>query len=142
VVAKQSSYSFTPYRSSLGKEIQLFRTGSYSREQMFDAAQSANRTMTWVLRGVGFFLMLLGISLVFRPLAVAADVVPVFGSLLRMGSAVLGFSIALPLTLLTIAVAWLAARPVLGASLLVLGLVALVGFFILGRKRAQAARPA
>jgi hypothetical protein len=86
--------------------------------------------MTWILRLVGWFCMFTGISLVFRPLTVMADVIPLFGSVLEVGVALLGFAIATPLTLLTIAIAWIAA-----------GLGLLIAIFVLARMRKKS-RPA
>ena len=52
-----------------------------------------------------------------RPIRVVADVVPIFGTLVGMGLGLVAFSVAAPLSLLTIAVAWIAHRPLLGITL-------------------------
>jgi hypothetical protein len=110
---------------------------------MFKAAQAANVTLTWILRGVGFFLMFLGLVMVFRPIAVVADVVPIVGSLLGVGTAIFAFLVSLTLGSITIAVSWLAVRPVLGVGLLLLSAGAAAGLIALARRRsARAAKSA
>lgn len=80
-------------------------------------------------------MMFFGLQKVFRPFAVLGDVLPVLGSIVGMGTGVISFFIALPCALVTIAIAWLVYRPVLGVALLVApgGMVAL---FL--KKRAEA----
>jgi hypothetical protein len=36
--------------------------------------------MTWILRFVGFVLMILGLNMILKPLSVMADVLPIVGS--------------------------------------------------------------
>jgi hypothetical protein len=109
---------------------------------MFQSAQSANNVLTWILRGGGFFAMFLGLFLVFRPIAVLGDVVPLFGSMLGVGVGLLAFLISAVLSLTTIAVAWVTVRPLLGITLLVLAAGALVWLISANRKkkRMQAAQ--
>lgn len=71
------------------------------------------------LRGVGFVLMLIGFILMASPLSVAASVIPFLGDLVGMGAFLLGVVVAVPLTLLVIAAAWIAHRPLIGGGLIV-----------------------
>jgi hypothetical protein len=105
--------------ASNGKTFEKLEVGLKSAEQMVESAKSSNTALTWILRAVGLAMMTIGISCVFAPLAVVADVIPFLGDLVRMGTGIVAFLIALPLSLITIAVAWIAYRPVLGISLLV-----------------------
>jgi hypothetical protein len=68
---------------------------------------------------------------------VVADVIPFLGSLVGMGIGLAAFLVALCLSLVTIAIAWVAHRPLLGIGLLV-GAAIVLGL-ILGR--AKASRP-
>ena len=82
--------------------------------------------------------MLTGLKMVFGPLGVLADVLPFLGSLVRMGTGLLSFLIALPCSLVTIAIAWIVYRPVLGIILLVIAVGSIVLLFM-KRKPASAA---
>ena len=82
--------------------------------------------MTWILRGVGFFMMGIGLSMVFKPLSVIADVLPFLGNLVEAGTGFIAFLIAFGFSFITIAIAWLFYRPLLGGGLLVLGIAAFV----------------
>ena len=99
------------------------------------AAQAANSLLTWVLRVVGWVLMFLGLLLIFKPIAVFGDVVPIVGSLLGAGIGLFSFLLASGLALITVAIAWLVYRPLLGLTLLLLAGAAI---YLLVRRSRQA----
>lgn len=120
VIAKQTVGTFEPFIAKAGGTIELLDTGKVSADAMFTAAHQANKFMTWLLRLVGFILMFVGFSLLFRPLSVLADVVPMIGSIVGVGTGFVSFLLSLPLSLLVISVAWIFYRPLVGIPLVVL----------------------
>jgi hypothetical protein len=93
---------------------------------MFKVAEANNATLTWILRAAGFVAMLIGFALVFRPLVTVADVVPLIGTILGVGTFLAAFSLAMSLSLVTIGVAWMVFRPILGVALLVVAIGSVV----------------
>ena len=83
-------------------------------------------------------MMFFGLSMVFKPLSVLADVLPILGDLVEMGMGFVAGLIALVCSLITIAVAWIFFRPVLGIILLVIA-GALIGLLIKKMVAAKAA---
>ena len=146
LVGVQLASTFGAYQAKAGDAILLVETGTHTAVEMFKTAQEQNKILTWILRGVGFFMMFLGIFMTFRPIAVFADVVPLFGTALGAGIGIFAFLGSAVLSFATIAVAWVAFRPVLGISLLVVAVAALAWLLKIGisRKKARAAtaRPA
>ena len=138
VVSKQTGASFEPYRASAGMDIEMLKRGVFTAQAMFESALRENSIMTWILRGVGFFLMFLGLAMFFRPLSVLGDVLPFVGSMLAFGTGLFAFVIAGVLSVGTIGVAWVVYRPVLGITLLAGAIVVLVWFAISGKKKAAA----
>jgi hypothetical protein len=130
VIGRQVGDSFEPYHAEAGDDILMVNDGTVSAASMFTAAQEANTQLAWILRGAGFLLMALGLGLIFSPLSVMADVVPLFGTLLRSGTFLFAITIAASLSLITVALSWLAYRPLLGGGLLV---AAGAGVFVLHR---------
>lgn len=136
VIAKQVGDSFEPYVTSNGQSLQLLDLGSKSAELMFQEAEEANKILTWILRLVGFVIMAIGVAMVFSPLVVLADVLPILGDILQAGSIIFAIIVALPLTLITIAIAWLFYRPVLGGGLIVAAVgIVVVGKMLFGKKK-------
>ena len=104
---------------------------------MFQNAASANTAITWIVRLLGFLFMAFGFMAIMRPLSVLGSVIPFIGSIIGMGTGLVSVVLAGVISLLVIAIAWIAVRPVLGITLIVLA----VGGFIMMRKMA-AAKPA
>jgi hypothetical protein len=135
LVGVQTGETFAPYQAKAGKAVLLVEEGMQTAVQMFKTAQDKNAVLTWILRAVGFFMFFLGTFLIFRPLAVFADVLPLFGTMLGAGIGLFAFLISFVLSSLTIAVAWIFVRPVLGITLLVLAAGAI--FWLIKRGRAK-----
>ena len=143
IVARQVANTFEAYQAKAGGSILLLTYGTVSPDAMFKTAEKANKNLTWVFRAVGFLLMFIGLFLIFNPMAVVADVVPIFGSLLRVGVAAFVGLVASALSLVTISVAWLTYRPLLGLALLVLAAASMWGLLRLSiQKQELQKRPA
>jgi hypothetical protein len=135
VVSKQAGNSFEAYQASAGMNIEMLKRGVFTAQAMFESALRENTMLTWILRGVGFLLMWIGLSLFFRPLSVLGDVIPMIGSLLAFGTGLFAFVISMGLSIGTIGVAWIFYRPVLGIILLAVAIAPLVMLAVRGKKR-------
>jgi hypothetical protein len=136
VVARQSGALLEPYHTSVGRDIALLAAGTVGAQEMFSQAQAENTMLTWVLRLAGFVVMFIGVVLVLKPLPVFADLVPFIGSIVGFGTGLVALAVALPLSLVTIAVAWITYRPLLAIGLLVAA-VAVAGFAMTRRRHAM-----
>ena len=119
VIAKQVDSTFEPYATKAGGTIELLQTGVHTANAMIQKAQENNKILTWILRLFGFILMLFGLNMILRPLSVIADVLPILGDIVGAGTGIVSFLLASILSLITIAIAWVVYRPLLGIILLV-----------------------
>ena len=135
LVAGQQGSAFTPYtHPDMNGDIAMVEAGTISANKMFKQAEEANVTMTWIIRVVGWLLMMGGFGMIFRPIDVIADVVPIVGGIVDFGTNIAAAILGTGLTLLTIAAGWIVARPILGILLFLLGLGALGGVGFLAYK--------
>ena len=118
IVSKQHGDTFVGYTAKTGKKVDLLGEGVKDAAEMFEAARTGNAVFTWLIRLGGFLLMFFGLSMVFKPLSVLADVLPILGDIVGIGTGLVAGVIALACSLVTIAVAWLFYRPVIGVILL------------------------
>lgn len=124
IIAQQATNTFQPYITKGGGEILLLEYGVVSHEKMFKSALESNTILTWIIRVVGLIIMTIGLILILKPLSIIADVIPILGDIVGAGAGLIAFLVAIVLTVITIAVAWLAFRPLIGVGLLLLaGLV-------------------
>lgn len=137
IVAAQSKHSFAPYTTQNGREIELVEAGNVPAAQMFAHAQAANRTLTWILRAVGFAAMFFGGMLLLGPISALAHILPFLGSLVEMGFAIVAFFISAILSMLVIATAWIVYRPLLGVLLI----AAAIGCFVLLKRLHKKSAP-
>jgi hypothetical protein len=134
VVGQQNGDLLETYTAKHG-EIALVEEGVVTAEEMFNAAESENALMTWLIRLGGFVLMWLGLSLILGPLKVFADVIPLMGSIVGAGVGAVTGLIALVLSFTTMALAWLFFRPIIGIILLAAALFLLFGGFKLVKRK-------
>lgn len=137
LVSQQIGNTFEPYVAASGGTVELLQTGTHSADAMFDKAEKSNKLLTLAIRIGGFLLMFIGINLILRPLSVVADIVPFLGSLVGAGLGIISFLVAAALSLVTVAIAWVFYRPLLGVSILAVA-ITLIVLIVLRMKKAKA----
>jgi hypothetical protein len=135
VVAMQASGILAPYHGAAGYQVGLAEPGIVTADIMVKEKKQEEHTLTWILRGVGFVVMLIGFLLIGGPLGALAAFLPFLEGIVDVGVFLIAFMISVPLTLLVIAVAWFAHRPLLSIGLIVVGIAAAVGLRMMRRSR-------
>jgi hypothetical protein len=139
-IGRQAGSGIGQYQTRAGDRLLLAVNGRQPATDMFKAAEQENRILTWVIRLGGVLAMWLGAYLVLRPLVVVAEMVPLIGSVLGAGAGLVTLAFTAVVAAAAIALAWLWYRPLVGASVLVIGVA--VGFaahrLAAGRKAARA----
>ena len=129
MVSRQKGNRLEPYLSKTGT-VELLQIGLASADLMFNTAEEELTFETWLIRLAGIAAMAIGLGMLFKILSTVIDRIPFvgihIGTVVGMGTSLIAILIALPLALLTIAIAWFFVRPILSIILLVL---AVGGFF-------------
>jgi len=137
IVSSLANGTTAPYLASEGNPILLTQCGNISSTAMFKTAQESNALMGWLLRLLGFILIFIGFRSIFKILSVLADVVPFIGSLVGGGMSIIAFLLTSGISLITISIAWIFYRPILGICLLLLGIGAAVAIFFFKKKNSE-----
>ena len=132
VLAQQFNKTVQPYMAKAGQSVSLIEMGTISPQAMIQNALSANAVMTWILRAVALFLMIIGLSLLMQPVVVLADVIPFFGSLVGVGTGLIAFTGGILLWSIGLAIAWFAVRPLWSIGIIAIAVV--ICWFIHKRK--------
>jgi hypothetical protein len=117
VVARQTGSGLSTYTASAGGSVLLVEAGYHDPAEMFKHANQALTVQTWLFRFLGWLLVFVAISSIMQPLSVCADVIPFVGDLVEVGNSCLSGFLASIVAIVTIAMAWLAYRPVFSAIL-------------------------
>ncbi len=139
LIARQAGNTFAPYIAKAGGEVLLVKQGVVPAAQMFHEAEQENTILTWIIRGAGVLVMFLGFAGLLAPLEAAADLIPFLGHLVRAGANFVAFLAALFFSCITIAIAWVVVRPLLGISLLA-GAAALLVWMVMLHNKHKAAK--
>lgn len=123
IVAAQANGTLAPFSDSTGYKIDLAEPGVVPANVMFKEKAHEESVLTWILRAVGFVLMLIGFCLMASPLGVVLGVIPLFESIAEAGAFLMALIVSVPLTLIVIAAAWVAHRPLIGVGLAAVGIV-------------------
>jgi len=118
VVAQQAGKSFVSFTAATGGTLDLLENGIMSADEMFSMAHERNKFLTLAIRVGGFFLLAMGFGMIFRPIAVLASILPFLGRLVGTGTTIIAFLLAGILWTMTVAVAWIFYRPLLGIAIL------------------------
>jgi hypothetical protein len=140
VVAAQAGRRLAPYRMQNGYVLVIAKPGVAGAGDLFGEKKHEESRLTWILRGAGFAGMFFGFLLLTQPLTVLASILPFLEGIMGAGTALVAFALAVPLTLVTIAIAWFAHRPMLGIALLAAGLVVPVALHFRPRASARASQ--
>lgn len=101
-----------------GYELALLSFGDVEPEAMIAGAESENTLMLWLKRGGGILLTWIGWGLLFGPAQYLASWIPLLGGLVGCALGAAAFGAALAHSLSVIAVAWVAQRPLVAGTLL------------------------
>lgn len=134
VIAQQVGNSFAAYQTRAGRKLEFLSEGLVSAAEMFQDQRDANNMLTWVLRLVGAAMMFFGIVLVFRPISVVLDVLPILGNISGFGIALAAGLVTVVGATATIGLAWLFYRPLIGVPLLMVSVGGVVYLIVRARK--------
>lgn len=140
IIALQQGDSLGLYPTRAGDSILRIEKGAVAPDIMIKHAASENVLTTWLIRLGGFFAMSLGVFLILRPLQVFTDVIPFLGDLLGTGLGLIAGIVGLIGSVITVAVAWFALRPIASVALVVAAIA--VGVGIRKLRNASAPKPA
>jgi hypothetical protein len=137
IMARQVDNTFEPYATSHGTTISRLMAGTLSAGAMVEQMERENSLMTWGLRGLGLVMVITGFGLVLKPIRLVFDVLPLLGSIAGAGLGLVSLVLGSVLALLTIALAWMAYRPLLSVVLIAV----CAGLVFLVRQRRSAPEP-
>ncbi|MCC2111991.1 MAG: hypothetical protein KDJ16_08160, partial [Hyphomicrobiales bacterium] len=98
---------------------------------------------TWILRVFGIFVLMFAFSMMMRPIAVIADVVPFIGYIVRKGTGLIAFVLAILVGSVVIAAAWFFYRPLLSIIIVAIGagIAIAVSYFSKDKTDEEVAQP-
>lgn len=133
VMARLQGEKFSTYKTSNGEPIEDLYYGLMSSDELVGKLKTENTIMAWLIRGGGFLMCGIGISLIFGPAQALVSWIPMVGDITGFMIGIVAFLLASIISLTTISIAWIAVRPLLGITLLVLTAALIAALLFLRR---------
>lgn len=127
--------TFESYIAKNGQSYSRVEMGTVSAENMIAHQKSANKMMLWLLRILGIILVVGGFRSLLSFISTVFAVVPFVQRIIGTGIGLVTFLVGLVWSLVVIALAWVAHRPVLGITLLVIAAALVVWLVTRSRKK-------
>lgn len=134
IIAQMKGNTFEQFKASNGYTFSRLQMGEADSMTMYEGARSDNKIMAWVLRVIGALCVILGLRMIFKPLSVIADVIPILGTIVEGGAGFVAFLLGLAWSLIVIAVAWIRFRPLWSGGLIAVAVVLLGISYMRGKK--------
>lgn len=121
-VSEAAADQLKPFKVSNDESIERLYVGDFSAGEVFEKMQGENQITAWMFRGGGFAMSFMGFGMILGVLSAFTNWIPVVGSMTRAVFGFVAFLLAVVLTTLTIAFAWIAVRPLLAIPLILIGI--------------------
>ena len=132
MLGRQQGDAMVSYTARNGTRIDRMFAGERSGAEMVAQLQAENTATTWLLRILLTVLVCIGFSMFFTPVQTLVSIIPFLGKFLgkatKTVAGVIGGIVGVTLSLLVIAISWIAVRPLVGIPLLLVtaGLIVLL----------------
>lgn len=110
VIAGQINNKLTSFDTAK-YNIVLAETGTVSASGMIQHFEDKQTMQVWKIRLIGIVLMFIGIMLLVSPITAILSFIPLFGDISKHAVGLLAAVISVCLSIITIAVSWIAVRP-------------------------------
>lgn len=135
VVGLQEGEGLNDYLASNGKAIFLAESGDVPAQAMFKTANDDNTVLTWVLRGLGLFLMFFGFMMLLSPLTETLGRLSLIGELINGGAMLAALGMTMLVGGVVIGIGWIFFRPILGIAIILCGVLLAYGIGKLGGRK-------
>ena len=139
IIAQVTGDTFEPFTAKNGYSLSTLEMGTVGMETMFANEKARNNMMKWILRLIGFLLVLAGLKGIIGIVVAILKVIPFVANIVNLAVNVVIGVVAFAWSLLVIAIAWIVYRPVLGVILLAIGGAAIWWFAKKGAKAKEEA---
>lgn len=126
VIAEVNGTTLQPFVAKNGKTLSVLTSGAMSMDMMYQNEHKGNSVLTWVLRLVGLLLVIGGLKGIFGIVTALLKVLPFLADIVGLGIGLVCSVLGAVWSLLVIALAWVAYRPVIAGVLLAVIIVLIV----------------
>ena len=136
VLGKQTGDTIGEYTTKKNTNIKKIVSGETNGAGMINEIESANNMMKWIYRLLGTLLVVIAIGSILGPITTLIGYIPFLGKIVNSMIGVVSFLIGLAISLVVIAIAWFAARPIVSIILIAVIVGLIVALFMYKKSKA------
>ena len=136
VLGKQTGDTIGEYTTKKNTNIKKLVSGETNGAGMINEIESANKMMKWIYRILGTLLVVIAIGSILGPITTLIGYIPFLGKIVNSMIGVVSFLIGLAISLVVIAIAWFAARPIVSIILIAVIVGLIVALFMYKKSKA------
>lgn len=131
VLGKQTGDTIGDYTTKKNTNIKRLVEGTKNGAGMINDIETANKFTKWLYRIIGTLLIIMAIGSILGPITTLIGYIPFLGKVVNSMIGVVSFLVGLVISLVVIAIAWFAARPIVSIILIVIivGLIVALVYF-------------
>ncbi len=129
IIGVQSGNNITKYVSKNGKKIMYAKEGIHTGDELCQIMSDNNKKITWLIRLIGFILLVGAFGSLFAPLKFLTGRIPILGDVVGTVSGLFALLVGGALSVIVIAIAWLRFRPLISVIAIAV-VVAIILLFI------------
>lgn len=133
IASPTATNDLQPYVTANNENFFVVEKGNLKRPQMIQGEEKRESTKTWILRLIGLLMMWFGSYLVFRPISLFFEILPILGTIVGQSIGIITGTVSLILAASTILVAKVFHNPVY--LMVICGIVTICCFRIFRRKK-------
>ena len=135
ILAVQTADTFSEYVTKVGTKVFRIKEGIHTGDVIIQDMTNENKMMKWLLRALGWVLLMAGVGALFSPITKLANFVPILGNVVSFATGLIAFVVGTTISLLVIAIAWFRYRPILSIILILIGVALFVLLMTLKKKK-------
>ena len=131
VLGKQIDDTIGSYTTKKNTNIKKIVEGTKNGEEIIGGIEKAGKASKWMFRILGSLMIIIAVGSILGPITTLIGYIPFLGKIVNSMIGVVSFLIGLSISLVVIAIAWFAARPIISIILIavVAGLIVALVYF-------------
>lgn len=125
IIAKQSGNRLERMNSKFG-DFAIVSSGTKNLKDMLTEYRNNSSNKTWIFRGIGLLLMLIGLNMMIMPIANIGGMIPILGQVTKFAAILSTFILTISLGTITIASGWLLFRPEIAIPLIIIAIFTII----------------
>ena len=135
IMGVQKGNTIEAYKAKSGYSVYELYEGSYDGAGIIQNMRDTNRIIKILCRAGGIILVIIGLLAIISPIQKLAGYVPILGSIFNGITTLAAIILGVAISIIDIAIAWIAYRPVLGIALLAVAGGLIVASILLKKKK-------